>query len=471
MSTPDTEHPSAACCHYCGEPINNLAGDPGLWPLTFCHPAEPGVPKQHHVKCLTARLAAAEANEKRIHELEQRIESMKHSFSNDVVEGYQSKVQALNAEVNRLNAGWEQADGLALKNGLERQAALATVAEMRSCLQSVYDEHTATVQEVKETGHSEGCMLRPSLCLAVLSALSTDAGKGWVSPDQLDEIRQNVDKTLERELKGCLPPEDITGILHAIQRLQPPGSPPPTDVVGTVEWITQEVQQELMALRLKAADRDEWQQVAIKVQAELAKSVRAVPCVCCGTPILPKLGRTQVEAMVAHFDYCPQSVSKLRAELERAKEDRNRAGMEERRKILPLLGELADALRQEREAVAAFLAHRVHLDQSWIDHFVNAGIVTFDGLGCVKAVPVSRPVTKVMLWPERDGSCYLEFSDTFNLGQRMYRVASEGKGMPPFGAWEPSVSECLLAWWYETERAVVDKAMDPVLPSHGSPTN
>ncbi len=43
-------------CYYCGEPCNGLAGDPGLWPLPFCHRDEPGVMKWHHTRCVTRLL-------------------------------------------------------------------------------------------------------------------------------------------------------------------------------------------------------------------------------------------------------------------------------------------------------------------------------------------------------------------------------------------------------------------------------
>lgn len=43
-------------CYYCGEPCNDLAGNPGLWSLPFCHRAEPGFVKWHHTRCVTSRL-------------------------------------------------------------------------------------------------------------------------------------------------------------------------------------------------------------------------------------------------------------------------------------------------------------------------------------------------------------------------------------------------------------------------------
>lgn len=44
-------------CYYCGEPCNSLLGNPGLWPLAFCHADDPGVVKFHHTHCVTRRLA------------------------------------------------------------------------------------------------------------------------------------------------------------------------------------------------------------------------------------------------------------------------------------------------------------------------------------------------------------------------------------------------------------------------------
>jgi hypothetical protein len=43
-------------CHYCGEPVNALAGNPGLWPIVMSHSDEPGVPKIHHMSCVQVRL-------------------------------------------------------------------------------------------------------------------------------------------------------------------------------------------------------------------------------------------------------------------------------------------------------------------------------------------------------------------------------------------------------------------------------
>lgn len=43
-------------CYYCGKPVNNLAGNPGLWSVGLCHADDPGVVKWHHVKCVSERL-------------------------------------------------------------------------------------------------------------------------------------------------------------------------------------------------------------------------------------------------------------------------------------------------------------------------------------------------------------------------------------------------------------------------------
>ena len=48
-------------CYYCGEQTNSWSGDPGLWPLRFCHSDDPGKSKWHHTACVTGRLAAAES--------------------------------------------------------------------------------------------------------------------------------------------------------------------------------------------------------------------------------------------------------------------------------------------------------------------------------------------------------------------------------------------------------------------------
>jgi len=51
-------------CYYCGEPCNGFAGDPGLWPLAFCHRDEPGVMRWHHSRCVTRRLVENQPPEK-----------------------------------------------------------------------------------------------------------------------------------------------------------------------------------------------------------------------------------------------------------------------------------------------------------------------------------------------------------------------------------------------------------------------
>lgn len=45
-----------APCHYCGEPCNSYAGNPGLWPIPLCHADAPGVVKWHHTSCVSERL-------------------------------------------------------------------------------------------------------------------------------------------------------------------------------------------------------------------------------------------------------------------------------------------------------------------------------------------------------------------------------------------------------------------------------
>lgn len=44
-------------CFYCGEKTESLAGDPGRWPLQFCHPDGTGISRFHHTRCVTDRLS------------------------------------------------------------------------------------------------------------------------------------------------------------------------------------------------------------------------------------------------------------------------------------------------------------------------------------------------------------------------------------------------------------------------------
>lgn len=44
-----------ARCVYCNEPVDELAGNPGLWPLMFSDD-DTGVVKPHHVGCVQERL-------------------------------------------------------------------------------------------------------------------------------------------------------------------------------------------------------------------------------------------------------------------------------------------------------------------------------------------------------------------------------------------------------------------------------
>lgn len=55
-SSPVTETPYDGWCYYCGEMTNHLAGNPGKWPLLFCHGDKPGVTRWHHTGCVTERL-------------------------------------------------------------------------------------------------------------------------------------------------------------------------------------------------------------------------------------------------------------------------------------------------------------------------------------------------------------------------------------------------------------------------------
>lgn len=58
---------------------------------------------------------------------------------------------------------------------------------------------------------------------------------------------------------------------------------------------------------------------------------------------------------------------------------------------------LREMLKTEREAVARFLVPwSRHLDDSWLDHFVEAGIVKFDGMGFI-AAPVDETKPKEAL--------------------------------------------------------------------------
>lgn len=43
-------------CYYCGDPCNDLIGNPSKWSVALCHRDEPGVVKWHHTGCITSRL-------------------------------------------------------------------------------------------------------------------------------------------------------------------------------------------------------------------------------------------------------------------------------------------------------------------------------------------------------------------------------------------------------------------------------
>src|SRR5579864_4275940 len=43
-------------CYYCGEPCDDLVGNPSLWSVVLCHSDDPGVAKYHHVGCVSDRL-------------------------------------------------------------------------------------------------------------------------------------------------------------------------------------------------------------------------------------------------------------------------------------------------------------------------------------------------------------------------------------------------------------------------------
>lgn len=77
----------------------------------------------------------------------------------------------------------------------------------------------------------------------------------------------------------------------------------------------------------------------------------------------------------------------LRANLKDANRRASKAATAEAR-----CAELEAALTKEREAVARFLVpwrHRL-ADTTWLQHFVDEGIVTIDGIGYVKAAPLDN---------------------------------------------------------------------------------
>lgn len=47
-------------CYYCGEPVDCLAGNPGMWPIGLPHADEPGRVKYHHMVCVSVRLEVLE---------------------------------------------------------------------------------------------------------------------------------------------------------------------------------------------------------------------------------------------------------------------------------------------------------------------------------------------------------------------------------------------------------------------------
>ncbi len=51
-----TRYMDPGTCTFCGEPTNNLAGNPGRWSLQFTHPDGSGLVRDHHVQCVQDRL-------------------------------------------------------------------------------------------------------------------------------------------------------------------------------------------------------------------------------------------------------------------------------------------------------------------------------------------------------------------------------------------------------------------------------
>lgn len=43
-------------CALCGEECDWLAGNPGMWPIFFCHPDGTGEPKPHHTQCVQEKV-------------------------------------------------------------------------------------------------------------------------------------------------------------------------------------------------------------------------------------------------------------------------------------------------------------------------------------------------------------------------------------------------------------------------------
>ncbi len=61
-------------CYYCGKPVNNLAGNPGLWSVELCHLDAPGRVKRHHVSCVSERLVRLEAVEAQLAAMRSALE-------------------------------------------------------------------------------------------------------------------------------------------------------------------------------------------------------------------------------------------------------------------------------------------------------------------------------------------------------------------------------------------------------------
>ncbi len=56
LRTPALQEGHDQPCFFCGEPCDALAGNPGHWPVGFCHIGSSGVISWHHSSCLAKRL-------------------------------------------------------------------------------------------------------------------------------------------------------------------------------------------------------------------------------------------------------------------------------------------------------------------------------------------------------------------------------------------------------------------------------
>jgi hypothetical protein len=177
-------------CHYCNEPVDRWAGNPGKWPLVFCIAGCNGVAKAFHSECVSERLGELEAAKARIEELERDYDNAMNAVQETVKDALRTCEERDQFKQKLADAEREREEMVT--------ACRAANTRMEACVDAICDAGFGNTLEV-----AEGIKQMHAKLTDAVKALEevVTTWKGHFRAKAFDEVISKAESAL-KSLKG-----------------------------------------------------------------------------------------------------------------------------------------------------------------------------------------------------------------------------------------------------------------------------